>query len=145
MTERVAAYFVKASGVLLLVTAAAKLISSLGTAHALEVDDPLMGIPYRFIFLVGGVLELAVGLMCFSKNVKLASLLVAWLATNFLLYRVGLIMIHYHGFCPCLGSLAGQIHLSTRTYNELMMVVFLYLFVGSYLAAFFLRGVQTQS
>jgi hypothetical protein len=56
------------------------------------------------LMLVVGLAEITIALVCFiSKRPILSLVLVAWLATNFGLYRIGLVLVDYHRPCHCLG------------------------------------------
>jgi hypothetical protein len=99
----------------------------------LTVADPIAGIPFRWLLLVVGMLELVIAAVClFSKNKRLASLLVAWLATNFLVYRLGLWWMGWHRPCGCMGKLTDALHISEHTADNIMKVVLAYLLIGSY-------------
>jgi hypothetical protein len=87
--------FIFSAGALILVTAVAKLVSASGTARILQMPDPIFSILFRNVFLAVGGLELIVALLCFfGKQLMLQTGLVAWLATNFVIYRLGLRELH---------------------------------------------------
>ena len=82
-------------------------------------------------------MELIVALICFfGRRIGLQSGLVAWLATNFLLYRLSLGWIGYEKPCGCLGNLTDALHLSPQTADTAMKIVLAYLLIGSYTALF---------
>lgn len=60
----------------------------------------------------------------------------AWLATNLLIYRIGLWCVGWRHPCSCMGSLAGALHLSDQMADGIMKAVLAFLFVGSYLLLF---------
>lgn len=68
----------------------------------------------------------------FSRHQRLATLLVAWLATNFLVYRLGLWWMGWHKPCGCMGSLTSALHLSEQAADNIMKGVLAYLLLGSY-------------
>jgi hypothetical protein len=71
-------FFLQPAGVLLLITAFAKLVSGFGSARILESSDPLLSISFRHVFWIVGTLELAIALVCFfGKRVGLQAGLVA--------------------------------------------------------------------
>src|ERR1022692_2055083 len=83
--------FIISAGAILAITGVAKVWSGLGTAKVLAVADPIIGIQFGHLMLVVGLAEIVVALLCFfGKSQKLALGLVAWLATNFVVYRLGL-------------------------------------------------------
>jgi hypothetical protein len=55
------------------------------------------------------------------------------MATNFLVYRIGLWCVGWHHPCGCMGSLAGVLHLSDPAADRIMKGVLAYLVVGSLL------------
>ena len=111
----------------------AKVWSAFGSVKLLVVPDPVAGIPFRWLLLAVGVLELVVAGLCFFTSKKrLATLLVAWLGTNFLVYRLGLWFIGWHHPCGCMGNLAGMLHLSDHAADNIMKIVLAYLLIGSY-------------
>jgi hypothetical protein len=135
-TIRIYIYF---AGVLLLITAIAKLVSSSGSARVLENADPIFGITFRHIFWLVGALELIVALVCFFwKQLELQVGLITWLVTSFLIYRLGLMWVGYHKPCSCLGNLMDMLHISPQTADTAMKIVLGYLLIGSYAALFWL-------
>jgi hypothetical protein len=118
---------------LLFVTAAAKLISSFGNAKILEQPEPILGISFRCLFWIVGIIELLVSFFCFFCKCLWVRLgLIAWLATNFLGYRITLDLIGYHRPCLCLGNLTDALHISPQMASVAMEIILLYLLIGSY-------------
>jgi hypothetical protein len=133
MKNRKGNFFLYSGGVLLLITGLAKVISGVGSARILAEDDPITAIPFRYLFLGCGALELVIAMICFfGKRSELGTGLVAWLATDFVLYRVGLLWIGYHKPCSCLGNLTDALHIPPDTADAVMKGVLGYLLVGSY-------------
>ena len=137
MQKRSAVWFLRASGALLLVTGLAKAFSAIGSARALDTIDPLIGMPFRQLFLIVGQAEALIAFFClFTDHRRLSVMAVAWISTNFLVYRLGLWFIGWHHPCNCMGSLAGMLHLSDQAADNIMKVVLAFLLVGSYLLLF---------
>jgi hypothetical protein len=112
----------------------AKAFSAIGSARSLDTIDPLIGMPFRQLFLLAGLAELLIAFLClFTDKRRLSLLVVAWISTNFLVYRLGLWFIGWHHPCNCMGSLAGALHLSDRAADNIMKGVLAFLLVGSYL------------
>ncbi|MGH7977270.1 MAG: hypothetical protein ACREC8_11490, partial [Limisphaerales bacterium] len=63
---------------------------------------------------------------------------IAWLATNFFIYRLGLIHIGYHKPCSCLGTLTDALHIPAQTADTAMKIILAYLLIGSYTALLWL-------
>lgn len=81
--------------------------------------------------------ELITAIVClFSDQTTLKAALVAFLATNFAVYRIGLWLIGYHGHCLCLGNLTDVIHIPPHAADIIMMGILAYLLIGSYITLF---------
>jgi hypothetical protein len=127
-------YYIKLSGILLLITGAAKLISATGSARVLEMRDPILLISFRYVFIIVGCIELIICAFCLlSCRTHLQAQLIAWLAASFVIYRLELIMIDYQGPCHCAGNLTEMIHISANAINYIMTAILTYLLGGSYL------------
>ena len=114
-------------------TRLAKAVSAIGSARALDAADPVVGIPFRQLLLLVGLGELVIAFFCvFTGRRRVALAAVAWLATSFLVYRLGLWFIGWHHPCACMGSLAGMLHLSDQVADNIMKGVLAYLLIGSY-------------
>ena len=127
--------FVYSAGIILLLTGIAKLISACGTARVLRLPVPFFDISFRWFFILAGLLEVAIALICVTKVKRSVQVgLVAWLSGNFLAYRIGLMIIGFEKPCPCLGSLVAALHISAEAAELAMRIIVLYLLVGSWLA-----------
>lgn len=135
MKSRLIELFFDSAGVLLLLTGAAKLVSVTGISRSLEAHDPILGIAFSQIFLLVGVVELVVGVICLiGKKRKMQAIFVAALATNFLLYRLCLYLVGYEGPCGCLGDFTERLHIPAAGADIALKIVLLYLLIGSYSA-----------
>ena len=125
-------WFVLSAGVILAITGFAKVLSTFGSAKFLTVIDPIFGIQFRYLMVMVGVTEWLVAFFCLFKNgSRLATGLVTWLCTNFLVYRLGLSWMHWHRPCNCLGNLTDALHISPQTADNVMKAVLAYLLIGS--------------
>lgn len=126
-------WFVRSAGAVLAITGVAKVWSGSGDSKFLAVTDPIVGIKFGELILAVGVAEIVIAMVCFlSKRQTLALGLVAWLATNFTAYRLGLWWMDWHRPCSCLGSLTDALHISPQVADNIMKVVLAYLLIGSY-------------
>ena len=126
-------FFARSAGALLAVAAIAKLVSSTGTVRILQNTDPILAISFRHIFWIAGGIELSVAIVCFfSKRIEIKTGLIAWLATSFLVYRIGLVLVGYHKPCSCLGNLTDVLHIPPKTADTAMKIILAYLLIGSY-------------
>lgn len=114
-------------------TGVGKAFSAIGPARALDTLDPLVGIPFRQLLLTVGLAELLIAFFClFTDRRRLSVWLVAWLSSNFFLYRLGLWLIGWHHPCQCMGAFAGMLRLSDQAADNFMKGVLAYLLIGSY-------------
>lgn len=127
--------FVGSAGVLLLITAVAKLFTTFDHAKILHVRDPILTVSFRVLFWVLGLVEWLIALTCFfSKQTQLQLILLAWLSTNFVFYRIGLLWIGYVKPCSCMGNLTDALHIPPQTADIVMEIILAYLLIGSYVA-----------
>jgi hypothetical protein len=126
-------WFLPAAGAVLASTGLAKVYSAIGPARALDVADPIVGLPFRQLMLLVGLAELFIAFLClFTDKRQLSLLAVAWLSTNFLVYRAGLWWMGWHKPCSCLGNLTDALHLSPQAADNVMKVILACLLIGSY-------------
>src|ERR1035437_7111554 len=129
--------FLKLAGSALALTGLAKSFSAIGAARALDTADPLIGIPFRQLLLLVGLAELLIAFFClFTERRRFSLLAVAWIPTNFLVYRIGLWAVGWHHPCACMGSLAGALHLSDQAADNIIKGLLAFMLVGSYLLVF---------
>ena len=84
-------WFVVFSGGILALDGSAKLLAILDKSQQLYFSEPIAGIEFRHLFIVLGIAEVLVACLClFTKKRNLTLVLMAWLAANFLVYRIGL-------------------------------------------------------
>ena len=132
-------WFIISTGSILCVTGLVKIISIHGDAKILELSDPIFQISFRHLMSVTGNLELIISAFCFfGKKTVLQIGVIAWLATVFLLYRIGLIAVGYRRPCPCLGNLTDTLHISPQAANTTAKIFLAYLLVGSCCSLFYL-------
>ncbi len=68
----------------------------------------------------------------FNKRQTLALGLVAWMSTNFVVYRLGLWWMDWHRPCSCLGNLTDALHISPQLADNIMKWLLFFLLIGSY-------------
>src|ERR1051325_1698424 len=132
MNQKIQERFLQSAAVILFVTAIAKLLSAAGSSVELEHHDPILVLTNRHVFILVAIIELALSaFLLISRHRLLGLLLVAWLATNFLVYRAGLHSVGAPAFCNCIGSY-NRISLSPFALNLLLLVALGWLLAGSY-------------
>ncbi len=128
------ACFAISGGLILFLTGAAKLLSSIGRQKLLNLSDPVFGLHFKTLLLLAGALEIVISILCLSSPKKPSSIiLLAWISTSFLAYRIGMHLSGWNRPCPCLGGFTDQIHISWRVSNLITNTALLYLLAGSYL------------
>jgi len=126
-------WFIPSAAVILASTGLAKMWSSFGNSKLLEAVDPIIGFKFGQLMLVVGAAEIVVVLVCLcSKRKTLAVGLTAWLATSFVVYRLGLWWMGWHRPCGCMGSLTSALHVSEQAADNIMKAGLAYLLIGSY-------------
>jgi hypothetical protein len=137
MKPKVIRVFNCTAGTVLLLTALAKLVSSAGHAKVLILHDPIFPISFRYELMVVGAIELVVASIClFNRRTLLPTFLVAYLATLFALYRIGLLWMGYRKPCPCMGTITDLIHLSPEMADTTMKIILACLLACSYTVLF---------
>ena len=128
-----AARFIVGSSLVLVITGVAKMWTAFAPTKVLAVADPITGVSFGHLMLAVGVVELVIASLClFAKSQTLKLGLIAWLATNFVVYRLGLWWIGWHKPCSCLGNLTDALHLKPEVADNIMKVILAYLLLGSY-------------
>jgi hypothetical protein len=124
--------FIYSAMAALAVTAVAKLYSATGSARLLDRADPLLLLTHRHVIILVGWIELAVAAYLLLGRERILKLLsVAWLASMFAAYRAGVWWIGAPKACGCLGSLGDLLPVSEGVVNHAMLVILVYLWVGS--------------
>jgi hypothetical protein len=125
--------FILTAGVILAITGVAKVWTGLGNSKFLAVVDPIIGIKFGQLMLAVGMTEIVIALVCFfSKRQTRALGLVAWMSTNFVVYRLGLWWMDWKSPCGCLGNLTDALGIAPQTADNIMKVLLAYLLIGSY-------------
>ncbi len=123
--------YIISAGIILIISGVAKALSSSGDSHSLDFNDPIFGISFRLLFILVGLLEVAVAICCFSySNHKLCLVLVIWMSFNFLFYRIGLQLSNWHQPCKCFGNLFDVLHISAKMANHTSLAIMIYLLIG---------------
>lgn len=125
--------FLYSYGILLLITASAKLISAAGHVEVLNVIEPILGLTYRHLFIFAGIAELLLALYCLlGSDIWLQMHFVASLSTALIIYRLGLLIIHYPRPCTCLGTLTDSLSINPHDADVCMQILLAYLVLTSY-------------
>jgi hypothetical protein len=113
--------FIVSAGGILLAAALIRFLIAVGNAQCLSLPEPLLGIPLRYAVLLVGTIELTVALIClFGRQVVPQIGWLAWLATNFIVYRFALLCMQYHPQGTCIGSLTDPLYITRGATGYLM-------------------------
>jgi hypothetical protein len=118
---------------ILVVSFAIKVISICQETKILGVQDPLFFfLSTRQVVAIAALVE-AVGLalVVTARTAMQKALVLFWLVGIFACYRICLVVVGYHGTCPCFGSLAEWLGLSTSQSNAASIIVLAYLGSGA--------------
>jgi hypothetical protein len=127
------ALFCISAGIILFITGLAKVASAFGHAEILSQIDPIFGVSFKVLMLLIGCVEIVIAFFCLClRTQKVSMVLVAWLSSSFLFYRLGLQFIGWHRPCHCLGNLTDALHIPPPTVDIVMKIVLTYLLLGSY-------------
>ena len=127
--------FIYSAGGILLAASLMRFITAAGADPALSLPEPMLGSVVRYAVLAVGILELIAALLClFGRQTSLQLGWVAWLATDYVVYSVGLVLMHCHSRATCIGSLTDPLNLARGATGFIIGSLPLYLFFGSYAA-----------
>jgi hypothetical protein len=118
---------------LLAVTALAKILAATGEARILAQPDPLLGlISMRQSMLLAAALEIVVVVLVLrAPDIVRKAVLLLWIGSVFLFYRIGLWLVGFEGSCRCLGNVGDVFGISAETADWTAKGILVYLLVGS--------------
>ena len=118
--------------VILVLTAAAKIVSAAGSAGVLKAQDRLIPISNRTLLLTVAPIEILVAvtlLLAEAEIIKSAS--VVWLSVCFGTYRFGLMCLGHIWVCPCLGFITQKLPFRPESIDAALKLTLGYMFAGS--------------
>ena len=126
--------FLRLSCAILYMTGSFKLISSFWNARILDVYDPLVWMPNRWVYALVGCLELGIACVLVRPFAPVRKLLcILWLSTLFVIYRLLRIAAGVQEPCSCLGNVADWIPSVKPFIGPALTGVLAFLFGGSVL------------
>jgi ribosomal protein S27E len=124
--------FVLSAGGILALVGVSRILEGLEGYPVLDLPEPLLGVPFRYLLLACGVVELVVGWLCLSANNRTLGLgLVAWLAFNSVAYRAGLWSMGWPHPWVFVGDLTDLLNVSPVVADTLLLSLAGYLLAGS--------------
>ena len=131
--KRFSIVFVRASCLILFATGLAKIFSTFGHARILGLSDPLLHLPYRYLFLTSGSLELLVVVAClFRVGNFIAVCLIGCLALTIGIYRLAFHFLGPDHSCPCLGTFTSYLKISPQIADWLLTSSLAFMLFGSF-------------
>ena len=128
--------FIYSAGAILLAAALERLLVAAGHSAILALPDPMLGIELCLSVLLVGGIELIVALIClFGRQTGLQLGCLAWLTTNYAIYRMALPILGLHHQASCIGRLTDPLELTGGTLGVIAELWPICLLLGSYAAA----------
>ncbi len=116
------------AGGLLFFVGAAEILGAFDPSQSLDLADPIFGISFRHLMLTVGIAQLAVSFILLFTNWKVRGLgVAAWVAANFLVFRIGLWNAGWH---HAAGFMFGPIGFSAHTTDVLTSLLSVFLLVA---------------
>jgi hypothetical protein len=131
--KKVEAYFAYSVAVIIFIAALTILLAAFGNNGALDQPDPLLFLKNRIVFFLAAAFEIILSaFLLVGKDNWLKLILVAWVATTFLAYQLGVWWINGPNVYTCLGNLTSALPVHPRTLNEIIFVLLGYFLLGAY-------------
>ena len=120
--------------IILLAVGIVKVFDSNSGIAALNSPDPVFGIKQGYVLFIVGYIEIILCcLMLFTQDSITRLSIIAWISSMFMIYRISLYLLAAPKGCPCIGHTLGKIFPYVGdNQSEISLVLFLYLFMGSY-------------
>jgi hypothetical protein len=121
-------------GVILVILAVAKIANgSNETVDRIVIRDPVFGLKISHLFYMVGIMEAIVGGICLvMRGVALPGTVLAWFATNLVLYRIGIWWIDTGRPCQCMAGLASYLDLTPQAADRIMLALLALFVVAGY-------------
>lgn len=125
-------WFTFSAGGILVFGGITRLFEVFGIAQQLNISDPIVLIPFRQLLLCIGIAELIVASLClFTDKQTLSAVLIAWLITIYLVYRVSLWTMGWYHPYPLLVYLMQALNLSAFMADIVTAAISAFLLIGS--------------
>jgi len=126
------AFFV-AAGTILAITALAKFITIYHGSKSLVLPDPVFSfLSNRHLLMIGASIELG-GVMALLAAMRNSDklLLLLWFCLLFWSYRLGLRLVDFRGYCPCLGTASDWLPIPPKTLDLVIKSCLCFLTAGA--------------
>jgi hypothetical protein len=136
-------WFMLTAGGILVLGSLTAFFTATGKSQPLDMPDPILGIPIRYIVLFVGIVELAIaGLCLFTSRKQWSLMLIMWLMVNLSVYRIGLWTMGWHHPYWLLGSLMEALNISPLMADGIISLFSAFLLIGSLILLCFGKGDQ---
>lgn len=130
--EKWQTHFVLSGGAILAFIGGGFVLEFFEKNQSLDITDPAFGIPFRFVTLLFGLLQLvASGFCLFTTRRTLSIWLVLWVVNSLLIYRLGMWWMNWSHPHAVVSPLAERFYLSVVMADTVMAVAAAYLSVGA--------------
>jgi DNA-directed RNA polymerase subunit RPC12/RpoP len=107
----------------------AEIIGAFDPAQSLNIADPIFGVSFRHLMLIAGTVQLAVSFVLLFTNWEILGFgLTAWLAANFLVFRIGLWNAGWH---QAAGFMVVPLGFSPHVTDAITSLVSVFLLAGA--------------
>jgi DNA-directed RNA polymerase subunit RPC12/RpoP len=126
-------WFTNSAGGILALYGTTCVLGAFGKSRLMDIiPDPLFGISFRQLMLSAGIVGLTMACLCLFTNKRTLTLaLIAWLVTNFLVYRIGLWTMGWHHPYAWLSGMMDGFGISPLMADGIVIVIVAYLIIGS--------------
>jgi predicted RNA-binding Zn-ribbon protein involved in translation (DUF1610 family) len=130
--EQLISFLVLSAGTLLAITGILYILEVFSKAQNLDIADPILGLPFRMIILLFGLLELLVAGFCLFTTRRIVSIwLIHWLVAQFILYRICLWQIGWAHPIAFVSVVTDMLPVSAQTADILTGMATVSFLVGS--------------
>ena len=124
--------FSATSGIVLTLIAAAKSWEALQSTQVLNAIDPVIPISNRQLMMLTAWVEMATAVILFRFRTSTVSFVcLLWLASCFLLYQGGRVLVGAREPCSCLGIIMSWLPLGGSAMRSIPLLIASFLFLGS--------------
>jgi hypothetical protein len=132
LAENWPGWFMFIAGGIFTVGGFTKFLAVIEHFQSMNIADPVIGISFHYLIPAVGIIELLVAYLCLFTNKRTLSLgLIAWLTTNYLVYRIVLWSMGWHHPYVLLGNLMETFNVSPFLADGIVGLSLGFLLVGT--------------
>lgn len=127
-------WFALLAGAILLFVGLANILGAQGGGQTLNLADPIIGIPFRWLMLTLGIAQVAASfVLLFSERTTLGLTLAIWISWEYLVFRA---VLWSEGWRHSSGFMVAQLGFSYRSTDVILSFLSVFLLLGSGLVLF---------